>query len=121
MRLVGGSSKLEGRVEVKYEGIWGTVCNKNWDKRDADVVCRTLGFDRAKPKNCCPSFGQGTGPIVLDDAQCTGDEIGLSFCRIRGWGLVSDGCTHAHDVGVACDYIPGAILHIKYDLICYIT
>lgn len=104
IRLTDGRSNMEGRVEVQYEGVWGTVCNKNWDKNDADVVCRTLGFDRAKPKNCCPRFGEGTGPIVIDDAQCTGTEIGLSFCKVRGWGL-SFGCTHAHDVGVACEYI----------------
>ena len=93
---------MEGRVELQYEGVWGTVCEKNWDKKDADVVCRTLGYDQANSKNCCPKFGQGTGPIVVDDAQCTGKEIGLSFCRIRGWGLAK-GCTHAHDVGVVCE------------------
>ena len=117
---------MEGRVELQYEGVWGTVCEKNWDKKDADVVCRTLGYDQANSKNCCPKFGQGTGPIVVDDAQCTGKEIGLSFCRIRGWGL-SKGCTHAHDVGVNCEFKPGlfeylalsSINHIKAYPKCY--
>ena len=43
VQLVGGNSYLEGRVEVCVNGLWGTVCNNNWDFYDAIVVCRELG------------------------------------------------------------------------------
>ena len=43
MRLVGGNSSLEGRVEVCMNGGWGTVCSRDWDFSDATVVCRELG------------------------------------------------------------------------------
>ena len=42
IRLSGGRDSLEGRVEVCYAGVWGTVCSNAWDIRDATVVCRQL-------------------------------------------------------------------------------
>ena len=44
VRLVDGSGPWDGRLEIKSNGVWGSVCWDNWDPSITDVVCSTLGF-----------------------------------------------------------------------------
>ncbi|XP_071797056.1 uncharacterized protein [Asterias amurensis] len=101
VRLVGGSVPFEGRVEVFYEGQWGTVCDDEWDITDANVVCRQLGFTGATSARQNAHFGQGTGKILIDDVNCDGNEERLQDCDSRGWGF--NDCSHSDDASVTCE------------------
>ena len=101
VRLVGGSSYNEGRVEVNYNGEWGTVCDDGWDDTDAGVVCRQLGFGSSGTAIGSANFGQGSGSIWLDSVTCTGSESTLASCGHLGVG-VTRSCSHFEDAGVRC-------------------
>ena len=101
VRLRGGLFTHEGRLEVYYSGIWGTVCNNLWDKKDADVVCRMLGFSRANKLTTSAIFAVGNRPIMLARVECRGDEPSLSSCAYDGW--IISYCNRKQDVGVICD------------------
>ena len=49
VELVGGQTSKQGRVEVVRHGIRGTVCDDQFDERDAQVVCRMLGYKLVLP------------------------------------------------------------------------
>ena len=45
IQLVGGRNQYEGTVQLCKNDEWGTVCDYRWDYREAQVVCRQLGYD----------------------------------------------------------------------------
>ena len=98
LRLSDGRHASEGRVEIYHNGSWGTVCNNKWDLRDATVVCHALGYQSAVSSSA--SFGEGSGPILLDAVDCVSDEATLTECQHDGFGVHD--CTHAQDAGVRC-------------------
>lgn len=100
IRLVGGSGPHIGRVEVFHSGTWGTVCDDLWDFTDAKVVCRELGYQGAIYAYSNAAFGQGIGPIWMDDVRCTGNESSLAECPHAGWG--TENCGHYEDAAVVC-------------------
>ena len=100
MRLVGGNWSGEGRVEILYNEVWGTVCYDYWDIRNARVVCRELVYPDAVSAPQYARFGQGSGPIWLDNVFCSGNERSIVDCGHRGWGV--EDCSHGEDASVIC-------------------
>ena len=104
MRLVGGTTPNNGRVEVYRNGYWGTICSKGWDIPDASVVCRMLGYLGAWTADCCTEYRGGTGPVWLSELSCTGREKSLSECGHSDWGV--NNCDHSKDAEVICHSPP---------------
>ncbi|PFX27283.1 Low-density lipoprotein receptor-related protein 6 [Stylophora pistillata] len=102
IQLRGGPTKHEGFVEITHDGKVGTICDNDFDIKDAHVICRMLGFEGAWSTMCCGRYGTGTGEIWLDNLQCLGNETSLSECPHLGWGNYNGVCTHARDAGVYC-------------------
>ncbi|XP_071476516.1 scavenger receptor cysteine-rich domain-containing group B protein-like [Diadema antillarum] len=100
IRLVGGNSPGSGRVEVYLNGEWGTICGNRWSISDGDVVCRSLGYDHASSVKAYAFYGSGTGPILLTDVSCLGDEDDIADCISNDTWLQD--CDHSQDVGVRC-------------------
>lgn len=100
IRAVGGENGCSGRVEVWHRGSWGTVCDDAWDMRDAEVACRQLGCGPAVSALQEAAFGEGTGPIWLEQVECRGTEASLQDCWARHGD--SGACRHKEDAAVRC-------------------
>lgn len=98
LRLAGGHSRCEGRVELRQAGSWGTVCDDGWDLADAAVVCRQLGCGWALRAPREAAFGWGHGPVLLDEVNCSGHEEQLGECP----AALQHDCSHKEDASVVC-------------------
>ena len=103
VRLTGGTAPAEGRVEVYYNNIWGTVCPFNeWDIRDAHVICKMLGYLYAVETQSSYFYGVSNSSKVrwLNNIQCNGQETSITECIHGGW--FEHSCEYNQDIGVKC-------------------
>ncbi|XP_035384435.1 antigen WC1.1-like [Electrophorus electricus] len=100
LRLRGAERSCSGRLEVYHNAVWGSICDDQWDIRDAEVVCRQLGCGKALRADGSAAFGAGEGVIWLNRVKCRGDEIHLWDCS---YSLKKHtDCSHIEDAGVTC-------------------
>ena len=80
-----GDLTTQGLVEVFHNGLWVAVCYDGWGLKDANVVCRQLGFGRAFAAISYANFRRGNRKIWWTNVQCGGDESSLMECAKSGW------------------------------------
>ncbi|XP_001638333.2 signal peptide, CUB and EGF-like domain-containing protein 3 isoform X2 [Nematostella vectensis] len=88
-----------GRVEVLHNGQWGTVCDDHWTINEGRVVCRWLGYGSVVSVHQAAHYGQGSGPIWLDEVHCSGNEATLFSCQFIHR---PHNCGHSEDASVVC-------------------
>ncbi|XP_052787141.1 uncharacterized protein LOC128222236 [Mya arenaria] len=106
VRLLNGNKSLNymyGRLEILHDGVWGTVCDDEFDENDAKVACKMIDLNFTKYIVRTRAYhGRGSGMIWLDDLSCNGDEKSLFNCP--GVVIGKHNCNHGEDVSIYCQY-----------------
>ena len=92
VRLVDGETYSIGRVELFWNGQWGSVCKywlRSWDADSTEVACRQLGFIGAKRFYTQPAKRR---PIAMRLSHCSGTETSLWNCGYRRGSQTPDYC-----------------------------
>ena len=78
-------------------GEWETVCGSYWDIKEAEVVCRQLGYGYAILAIQGAAFGLGSDGQWNRYWSCNGNEASLDDCR-----SFATYCSHYNDASVIC-------------------
>ena len=90
-----------GRVEVLSYGVWGRIDgSSSWDRTEAEVVCRQLGFPGVVTALKYSPFGEGSGPVLMSNVRCIGNEKTLKQCQYNDWLKIN--VYQNREAGVIC-------------------
>jgi hypothetical protein len=120
VRLIDGLTPHDGRVEICFNGLWGSVCDDLWDDRDAQVVCRQLGYDGSSTAIQRHPVDSSTILLFyyLDNVDCSGNEDRLSECEHDGIGVHNCGVRY-EEAGVECNSMCYLLVYTLFTLIDY--
>ncbi|NXX18318.1 LOXL3 oxidase, partial [Podargus strigoides] len=110
IRLSGGRSRFEGRVEVAVgagdgeQPRWGLVCGEGWGTLEAMVACRQLGLGFANHglQETWYWDASNVTEMVLSGVKCAGHEMSLSHCQHHGTSLRCRNTGTRFAAGVIC-------------------
>ncbi|XP_025902961.1 lysyl oxidase homolog 3 [Nothoprocta perdicaria] len=104
IRLAGGRTVSEGRVEVKRGGRWGTVCSDGWTTKEAMVACRQLGLGYSLHAVTETWYWDASNvtEMVLSGVKCEGHEMSLGHCQHHGASLSCKNTGTRFAAGVIC-------------------
>lgn len=92
VRLSGSEVPYAGRVKVRYQGVWGTLCASEWKTETAEVLCRQLGYKGVEVDFTVHNkywylpldiYDAVRGPVWFNGDGCNGRERTLSECQLR--------------------------------------
>ena len=103
-------------VQVYHNNTWGWVCADQWNKQNADVVCRELGYSGASA--VYKSSARGGDTFWMKNVQCSGNESSLLLCTHDGWK--NHTCINRFIAGLVCTGPEGELISY-FDLLLVIV
>ncbi|XP_032446826.1 scavenger receptor cysteine-rich type 1 protein M160-like isoform X4 [Xiphophorus hellerii] len=100
VRLVQGTNRCSGRLEVKTDQSWSSVCEKDFDLQDAEVVCREIGCGPPSAHQGA-LYGEAEAPVGSREFLCEGSESALLNCSSRK-SSGRNSCSPGQAVGLTC-------------------
>ena len=97
IRLVNGTQRCEGRVEIKHNDEWRKICTADWSQKEHEVVCRELSCGIPLIGQDMPNFGELSAPIGMK-ANCLGNETSIMQCILKE----TDQTCHSASLLCAC-------------------
>ncbi|KAF0308456.1 Protein bark beetle [Amphibalanus amphitrite] len=107
VRLVGGKTDREGRLQVLIGNEWGTVCNHGWSRLPASLACQQLGWVlnpadwTVDPHDLPPDDNLDTR-VLMSSVQCSPTDTDLTRCQFEGSEDIENTCSHQRDVTLRC-------------------
>ena len=91
-----------GIVNVRINGQWGGVCEDTVGIKEADVICRQLGFKEGAENIINGQRSDDDNPILLFDMKCNGDENHISECKFEDHAAHDHACNDIQKAGIKC-------------------
>lgn len=76
-----------GRIEVRLNEEWGTVCDTGFDEIAGNIVCRNLGYGTVKRILGRAGYGRGIGKIHFSQLRCVGIYYSMGIITCVGLRL----------------------------------
>ena len=91
---------ISGRLGIKINNTWGSLCSNGWDISDATVACKQLGYDYAVNTIMRASSKDRSGIIWFGNPVCNGTEKSLLHCSHSGFE--NHNCRPQEEAGLIC-------------------
>ncbi|XP_071505678.1 uncharacterized protein [Diadema antillarum] len=111
LRMGGGPTNREGRVEVAYEnniqpGMWASVCGDGWTNINAMVACNEAGFPgpAVAVRHAKERYGESYLSVLLTNVDCEPDAPDLMHCSNSTSNIRP--CSSEREAGAICQ-LPG--------------
>ena len=109
LRLMNGTKRWEGRVQVYYNNTWGDICVDGWSSTNGDILCKQFGF-----QSYVGTINLGNQPIAqivwLKNIRCSASvHSDITSCPFQGWGVT---CSYSTPLAIRCN--PGYWRGIRF-------